>query len=100
MSMTHTTVEGPIASHERRVLDIGCGTNKVPGAIGMDVNPRTAADVIHDLDDLPYPFAENEFSEVIGRHVIETNFRMSFRHQEARLATCRPYTGIEVSAGN
>ena len=54
-----------------RVLDIGCGTNKVPGAVGMDVNPRTAADVIHDLDDLPYPFADDEFDEVIGRHVIE-----------------------------
>jgi SAM-dependent methyltransferase len=56
---------------ERRVLDIGCGANKVPGAIGMDVNPKTAADVIHDLDDLPYPFSDDEFDEVIGRHVIE-----------------------------
>jgi SAM-dependent methyltransferase len=54
-----------------RVLDIGCGANKVPGAIGMDVNPRTAADVIHDLDDLPYPFATDQFDEIIGRHVIE-----------------------------
>jgi SAM-dependent methyltransferase len=54
-----------------RVLDIGCGANKTPGAVGMDINPRTAADVIHDLDDLPYPFADDEFDEVIGRHVIE-----------------------------
>lgn len=54
-----------------RVLDIGCGANKVPGAVGMDMNPRTAADVIHDLDHLPYPFADNEFDQVIGRHVIE-----------------------------
>jgi SAM-dependent methyltransferase len=54
-----------------RVLDIGCGTNKVPGAIGMDKNERTRADVIHDLDELPYPFADDEFDEVIGRHVIE-----------------------------
>ena len=54
-----------------RVLDIGCGTNKVPGALGMDFNPRSVADVIHDLDDLPYPFADDEFDEVIGRHVIE-----------------------------
>jgi SAM-dependent methyltransferase len=58
-------------STPRRVLDIGCGTNKAAGAVGMDVNPRTAADVIHDLDDLPYPFADDEFDEVIGRHVIE-----------------------------
>lgn len=59
------------ANTQRRVLDIGCGTNKVPGAIGMDINPRTAADVIHDLDDLPYPFPDDSFDEVIGRHVIE-----------------------------
>ena len=59
------------AAKTSRVLDIGCGANKVAGAIGMDVNPRTAADVIHDLDDLPYPFADDEFDEVIGRHVIE-----------------------------
>ncbi|MCI0490698.1 MAG: methyltransferase domain-containing protein, partial [Blastocatellia bacterium] len=60
-----------VASAGRRVLDIGCGTNKIPGAIGMDINPRTDADVIHDLDDLPYPFDDDEFDEVIGRHVIE-----------------------------
>lgn len=54
-----------------RVLDIGCGTNKILGAIGMDINPRTAADVIHDLDDLPYPFDDAQFNEIIGRHVIE-----------------------------
>jgi len=54
-----------------RVLDIGCGVNKVAGAIGMDANPRTNADVIHDLDSPPYPFADNEFDVVIGRHVME-----------------------------
>lgn len=60
-----------IAPQPRQVLDIGCGVNKTPGAIGMDTNPRTAADVIHDLDDIPYPFSANQFDEVIGRHVIE-----------------------------
>ena len=55
----------------RRVLDIGCGENKTPGAVGMDVNPNTSADVIHDLDDLPYPFANDSFDEVVARHVIE-----------------------------
>ncbi|MEW6126543.1 MAG: class I SAM-dependent methyltransferase [Acidobacteriota bacterium] len=54
-----------------RILDIGCGANKVAGAIGMDINPRTAADVIHDLDELPYPFEADSFDEIIGRHVIE-----------------------------
>ena len=54
-----------------RVLDIGCGTNKLPGSLGMDINPRTAADIIHNLDDLPYPFDDDRFDEIIGSHIIE-----------------------------
>ncbi|HSF23032.1 MAG TPA: hypothetical protein VLE20_02315, partial [Blastocatellia bacterium] len=71
MKVEREDIPGVLASSRARVLDIGCGANKTAGAIGMDVNPRTAADVIHDLDDLPYPFADDEFDEVIGRHVIE-----------------------------
>ncbi|MDX6611409.1 MAG: hypothetical protein QOD75_595 [Blastocatellia bacterium] len=55
----------------KKVLDVGCGRNKHPGAIGLDSNPRTDADVIHDLGLTPYPFPDNEFDEVISRHVIE-----------------------------
>jgi len=54
-----------------KILDVGCGQNKYPGAIGIDSNPRADADVIHDLGVLPYPFADNEFDEIICRHVIE-----------------------------
>ncbi|MFM8440464.1 MAG: methyltransferase domain-containing protein, partial [Acidobacteriota bacterium] len=54
-----------------KILDVGCGTNKFPGAIGLDNNPRTAADVIHDLGSTPYPFDDNEFDLVVSRHVIE-----------------------------
>jgi len=58
-------------SGEKKILDVGCGRNKYPGAIGLDSNPRTDADVIHDLGVTPYPFSDNEFDEVISRHVIE-----------------------------
>lgn len=71
MSDAKAVINVETAAPTPRVLDIGCGANKVAGAVGMDVNPRTAADVIHDLDDLPYPFADDSFDEVIGRHVIE-----------------------------
>jgi SAM-dependent methyltransferase len=54
-----------------RILDIGCGLHKVAGAIGMDLNPRTAADVIYNLNVIPYPFLDNSFDEVVGQHVIE-----------------------------
>ncbi len=55
----------------QKILDVGCGQNKYPGAIGIDSNPRADADVIHDLGVLPYPFADSEFDRIICRHVIE-----------------------------
>ena len=54
-----------------KILDVGCGVNKTPGAVGLDNNPRTGADVIHDLGDLPYPFGDNEFDMVVSNHVVE-----------------------------
>lgn len=54
-----------------KVLDLGCGKNKTPGAIGMDFSPNSDADVIHDLNKFPYPFESNTFDEVICRQVLE-----------------------------
>ncbi len=54
-----------------KILDVGCGANKTKGAIGLDNNPRTNADVIHDLGTLPYPFPDNEFDLVVSNHVVE-----------------------------
>ena len=54
-----------------RVLDVGCGLNKRPGAIGIDRNPRTAADVLVDLDHFPWPFRDSAFDELYAIHVIE-----------------------------
>jgi SAM-dependent methyltransferase len=52
-------------------LDVGCGRNKHPGAIGIDRNRDAAADVICDLDHVPYPFRENRFDQIRVIHVIE-----------------------------
>src|SRR5438874_13117760 len=59
------------ARAETKILDVGCGWNKTPGAIGIDANPKTHADIIHDLGSIPYPFPDHEFDEVICRHVAE-----------------------------
>jgi len=53
------------------ILDVGCGRNKHPGAIGLDRNPDTDADVICDLDRFPYPFRDSLFDEIRLIHVIE-----------------------------
>jgi ubiquinone/menaquinone biosynthesis C-methylase UbiE len=52
-------------------LDVGCGINKFPGAIGLDRNLHTRADVIADLDHFPFPFRDDSFREVRAIHVLE-----------------------------
>jgi len=54
-----------------RTLDVGCGIRKYPGAIGVDRNPDSRADVRCELDHFPYPFADNSFDELRAVHVIE-----------------------------
>jgi len=58
-------------SRKLRILDVGCGRNKQPGAIGIDCNPASRADVLCDLNRTPYPFADNSFDRVLALHVIE-----------------------------
>lgn len=54
-----------------KILDVGCGLRKYPGAIGVDRNRASRADVLADLDRFPYPFRDNAFDEVRAVHVIE-----------------------------
>lgn len=54
-----------------RILDLGCGNRKRPGAVGLDINPDTQADVVHSLESFPYPFGESEFDEVYADNVLE-----------------------------
>jgi SAM-dependent methyltransferase len=54
-----------------RVLDIGCGAAKLPGAIGLDISPDTDADIVHDLDEFPYPLEDESFDQVVMQDVIE-----------------------------
>lgn len=67
-------VEGPqrlTAPEGAAVLDVGCGQLKFPGAVGIDRLANTDADVVHDLDRIPYPFEDDTFDAVIARHVME-----------------------------
>ena len=53
------------------ILEVGCGKDKNPEAIGLDSNPNSDADVIHDLNVFPYPFENNSFDVIIADSVIE-----------------------------
>lgn len=51
-------------SQQKQILDLGCGNKKRAGAVGIDFNSRTAADVIHDLNVFPYPLEDSSFDEI------------------------------------
>jgi SAM-dependent methyltransferase len=53
------------------VLDVGCGSAKTPGAVGLDRSADTAADIVHDLDSFPYPIADSSFDQILLQDVIE-----------------------------
>jgi SAM-dependent methyltransferase len=53
------------------ILDIGCGSAKTPGAVGLDISPDTDADIVHNLDELPYPIEDASFDQILMQDVIE-----------------------------
>lgn len=67
---------------ERKVLIIGAGSSKdlriptplnslKPEITTLDIEPRHGTDVVWDLNVLPWPFADDSFSEVHGYEVLE-----------------------------
>ncbi|MBT6940020.1 MAG: class I SAM-dependent methyltransferase [Candidatus Marinimicrobia bacterium] len=54
-----------------KILDLGCGENKVPNSIGLDNVQLPGVDVEHDLLDFPYPFENESIDKIYLRHVIE-----------------------------
>jgi|SRR5215213_8705287 len=53
------------------ILDVGCGSKKYPGAMGLDISTDTDADVVHDLDVFPYPLDDRAFDQILLQDVIE-----------------------------
>lgn len=55
----------------KKILDLGCGRKKRPGAIGVDFNGNLGADIVHDLNQFPYPLKDNEFDEIYLDNTLE-----------------------------
>jgi len=52
-------------------LDIGCGSSKRDGYIGVDKLNFDCVDIVHDLNTLPYPFENDYADEIILDNVLE-----------------------------
>jgi len=84
---------------DMHVLDIGCGKNKLPGALGMDRISDNNVDIVHDFSDFPWPFDDDFFDVVLLNSVLEhvpdvlktmeEIYRIS--HDRARIVIKTPY---------
>jgi len=50
---------------DKKVLDVGCGNRKVPGAIGIDIANIPGVDIVQDLNELPWGDFNNETFDII-----------------------------------
>lgn len=61
-----------VESDEKKVLlDLGCGDNKCEGYLGVDQFRTPSVDIVHNLFDFPWPFADSSVDGVHCSHFFE-----------------------------
>jgi predicted SAM-dependent methyltransferase len=76
-------------------LDLGCGSRKQAEMVGIDINPRSQADVIHDLNRFPYPFEDSTFDEIYADNSLE-HLDDTVRVMEELHRICKPGSLIRI----
>lgn len=52
-------------------LDIGCGANKNPGFVGLDVRPLDGVDICWDVRRMPWPLPDESVVQAVSSHLVE-----------------------------
>jgi len=55
----------------KKKLNLGCGAFKKDGYINVDCSCELKPEVLHNLNEFPYPFSDNEFDIIEADHVME-----------------------------
>jgi SAM-dependent methyltransferase len=53
------------------LLDLGCGRQKVPTFVGMDKVALDNVDIVHDIEEIPWPLDDESCLTIVARHIIE-----------------------------
>lgn len=84
-------------------LDIGCGESKQKGFVGLDKRDLPGVDIVHDLENFPYPLEDESCLLIVGSHIVEhikpwlmvdfMNELWRLLKPEGQLALSTPYAG-------
>jgi len=78
-------------------FDIGCGTVKRPGAVGLDRLPLPGVDIVCDLTHFPWPIADNSADRLIFNHSIQYLGPFAHLLQELK-RICKSGALIEIAS--
>ena len=53
-----------------KILDVGCSRNKIKGAVWLDMDPASEADILCDLSKT-LPIADSEYDLIYCKHLLE-----------------------------
>lgn len=62
---------GIVAEISMKKLNVGCGEDYKEGYVNLDWSPLVKAEVVHDLNSLPYPLDDGSFDEIEAFHILE-----------------------------
>jgi len=66
-------------------LNVGCGRVPRPGWVNLDLAPLEGVDVVHDLEQMPWPFPDGHFTEIeminVLEHLPDTMIAMAELHR-------------------
>lgn len=77
------------------ILDLGCGSNKRAGAIGLDRRPGNEVNIVCDLERL-LPLRDEVAHEIHAHHILE-HVRNLVQLMEEIYRVCRPGARVHVS---
>lgn len=84
------------ALDQRTVLNLGCGRKHLPNAINLDITADTSPDVVHDLNQTPWPFPANRFTEVSAYDVLE-HMKDIVATMEEIHRVCRNHSVVKIT---
>lgn len=65
------TIADLLAQHQGIRLDVGCGEAKQPGWVGMDLRPLPGVDIVHDVEEIPWPLPDACVLVAMCSHLVE-----------------------------
>lgn len=60
-----------IDTHKGIRVDLGCGANKNPGFVGIDIQPLKGVDIVWDIERTPWPLPDDCALTVTASHILE-----------------------------